>query len=168
MNIGFIGGSFKPPHIGHYKMLVKAAAMCDRIHIVISDRVRDGITAEQSYKVWEQYVHSNASLAAGSSVTLDIVPVTPIRAIYETVNEMNDSPDASETDVYLYTDVADSERYNRMGAYKNIRSINTVLTDRLASASDLRDALKRKDAAAVEKFIPSHVRLEQLQPILGF
>ena len=35
-NVGMYGGSFDPLHIGHIHDIIRAAAMCEKLYVVIS------------------------------------------------------------------------------------------------------------------------------------
>ncbi|MBE5935904.1 MAG: nicotinamide-nucleotide adenylyltransferase [Lachnospiraceae bacterium] len=50
-NVGMYGGSFDPLHIGHIDMIIKAAAMCKKLYIVLSfSRKRDSVPMEIRYR----------------------------------------------------------------------------------------------------------------------
>ena len=52
------GGGFKPPTAGHLEVIQKAIQQypeIDNIIIFVGGKVRDGITQEQSYKIWQDH-----------------------------------------------------------------------------------------------------------------
>ena len=51
-------GGFKPPHIGHYEAVRDLASRgyISEVHIVISTKPREGITARQSFKAWKTFL----------------------------------------------------------------------------------------------------------------
>lgn len=56
----FYPGKFKPPHKGHYEA-AKALAAKDyitRVYIIISKKVIDGITPEDSLMIWNMYLQA--------------------------------------------------------------------------------------------------------------
>ena len=87
--VALYGGGFKPPHKGHFKIASRLAEKADRLVIFIGPKVRGGetITAEQAEDIWRIYTkHLPVSI-----VDTIIAPVTPIRSIYEWVDEHQDS-----------------------------------------------------------------------------
>lgn len=57
-SVGIFGGSFKPPTKGHLEVVQTALQQypnLDEFYIVVGSGVRDGITQEESLRVWEIY-----------------------------------------------------------------------------------------------------------------
>jgi len=56
--IAAFGGGFKPPTFGHFwvvKEALKQFPEIEKFIIFVGSRVRDGITQEQSIKIWDIY-----------------------------------------------------------------------------------------------------------------
>lgn len=71
-------GGFKPPHKGHFEVVKDLASRgyIDQVYIVISQKERDGITAQQSLKTWETYLECNPIPKASVEISPYPSPVT--------------------------------------------------------------------------------------------
>ncbi len=49
--IAIFPGAFKPPHIGHYKVVKQLSTLADEVIVLISPNSRDGVSAEESFAV---------------------------------------------------------------------------------------------------------------------
>ena len=55
---GFYGGGFKPPTKGHFAVVKKSLEQfpdIDKFYIIIGKGIRDGISQDESYSVWNIY-----------------------------------------------------------------------------------------------------------------
>jgi len=61
--ICFYPGGFKPPHKGHFKAAMDLASRnyITEVNIIISQKEKDGITPEDSLKVWMMYLEASPS-----------------------------------------------------------------------------------------------------------
>lgn len=72
-SVGIFGGSFKPPTKGHLEVVQTALQQypnLDEFYIVVGSGVRDGITQEESLRIWEIYkkfLPSNVKVIAAKS-----------------------------------------------------------------------------------------------------
>lgn len=83
--VGLFGGSFKPPHRGHFANALKLAQNSDRVVIFISPKSREGkieITPEQSIEIWKIYAKY-----LPAPLDLNISDVSPITDIYKWAGE---------------------------------------------------------------------------------
>lgn len=83
--VGLYGGSFKPPHRGHFANAYKLAQNSDRVVIFISPKSREGkieITPEQSVEIWNIYAKY-----LPAPLDLNISDVSPITDIYKWTGE---------------------------------------------------------------------------------
>jgi len=57
----FYPGSFKPPHKGHFNVAkyLSSRAELTKIIVIISKPEREGITSEQSFEIWQEYLKEN-------------------------------------------------------------------------------------------------------------
>ena len=56
---GMYGGSFDPPHTGHFACIIQAASLCEELYIVLSySRERDRIPMEYRYRwIYNSFAH---------------------------------------------------------------------------------------------------------------
>jgi hypothetical protein len=82
--VGLYAGGFKPPHRGHFKIATELAKVVDRLVIFIGSTIRPGepITVNQSTEIWKIY-----GKYLGIPVEIVQAPVTPVRSLYEWVDE---------------------------------------------------------------------------------
>ena len=78
--IGVFPGAFKPPHKGHFDVVKRLADMCDEVQVLISPKTREGVTADESYKVWELY-----KTLLPSNVNFLVVDENPVRETYDLI-----------------------------------------------------------------------------------
>lgn len=76
--IALLPGGFKPPTKGHFKAFNYILQDADKGVIFIGNKERDGITAEQSEKIWDIYANY-----LSKPVEVSIANVTPVRSVYE-------------------------------------------------------------------------------------
>ena len=53
--IALFPGAFKPPHKGHVDVVKKLLDKADQVVILVSPKMRDGVSAEESVAVWNLY-----------------------------------------------------------------------------------------------------------------
>lgn len=114
--IGLYGGSFKPPHYGHFSVVKQLSEKVDEIEIYISNQERQGrltVIAEQSVDIWKTY-----GKYISVPVSIKIAPISPILSIYERIEKSNKS---SESFIVANT-VEDLKRYKTLQDKKHIYS----------------------------------------------
>lgn len=165
--IGFFGGGFNPPHIGHFEAAKLAAQTNDDVYIIISPKIRDesDITLEKKERIWNLYKPLLEQYRA--HVHIVVAQVTPITTTYEYVATLNESPEANNIIVNLYADAEDSARYGNMEKYSdNLKAVNIVPTPRLASGTEFRALLSAGNKYDVFKLLPQGVDKEAVWKIL--
>jgi len=83
--IAIFPGGFKPPHKGHFdafKYLLKDA---DEGIVILGKKERDGIDVEHAKEIWKVYERF-----ISKPVTVEVAPISPIRSVYEWVDENKD------------------------------------------------------------------------------
>jgi len=85
--VALYAGGFKPPHKAHYENAKLLSQNTDKLIIFIGPKVREEveITAQQSKAIWEIYAKYLAT-----PVEIQISQVTPIRDIYDWVDQNQD------------------------------------------------------------------------------
>jgi len=89
--VGLYGGSFKPPHKGHFANAMKLAQNADNVIVFISPKSREGeieVTPEQSIKIWKIY-----SKYIPAPIDFKISDVSPISDLYNWTGENQDEVD---------------------------------------------------------------------------
>ena len=76
--VALMPGGYKPPtkgHFGAFKYMLEDASSG---LIVIGNKDRDGITAEQSKAIWEIYAKY-----MGKPVEVELAPISPVKSVYD-------------------------------------------------------------------------------------
>ena len=165
--IGFFGGGFNPPHIGHYEAAKIAAQKNDDVYIVISPTARDesNITLHKKMAIWELFKPLLEQYRA--KIHIIAADVSPIGTIYDYVATINESPEASNIFVNLYTDVEDSGRYSNMPKYTtNLKGFEITPTPRVASGTEFRALLASGKKYDAFRLLPQGVDKEAVWRIL--
>lgn len=86
--VALYAGGFKPPHKAHFNNAQVLAGKADELVIFIGPKIREGIriSPEQSKAIWEVY-----SKYINVPVTLITSEITPVRDIYDFVDQNYDS-----------------------------------------------------------------------------
>lgn len=182
-NIGVFPGKFKPPHRGHFETCKVAAAENDMVAVLISNKPHEGISAEQSFNIWNIYKKYIPNIIPFISTP------TPVLACYDLANILNNgvykpspassSPKSNVNDlvsnsreIESYINVGNSIILNLYSSpedqarFKNIQKEpyvgNSILkieyrpVNRLTSASEFRKAImSNRD---VDSFLPSEIK----------
>jgi len=177
--IGFFPGAFKPPHKGHFDTAKQAATNNDAAVIFVSKIDRDNISSDDSMFVWEtykQYLPKNLYVFS--------VQGSPVLTIYQITDILNNGaftptprapaplPAATEIadllkrftppySVNLYASQEDTERFKsfygpskEIFQGKNVQNISMKDVSRLASATNARAALSKKDSKGFYSLLP--------------
>lgn len=76
--VALLPGGFKPPTKGHYNAFKHLLSGASEGIIYIGKKERDGITAEQSKKIWEVYAKT-----LDKPVRVEICQITPVKSVYD-------------------------------------------------------------------------------------
>lgn len=178
-SIGLFPGAFKPPHKGHFDTAKQAATDNDIAVVLVSSVDRDGITSDESYRIWNMY---KAYLP--KNLYIYTIQGSPVLNIYQIVDILNNGqftptpkvlaplPRAKEIaenlqslqqpfTVNLYASEEDKNRFNAFGGPsqniytgKNVTGVNIKGVSRLASATTAREALKNNDQKSFMSLLP--------------
>jgi cytidyltransferase-like protein len=155
-------GKFKPPHKGHFEVLYKLLNVADEVIVLISPKTHEGITAQESAKIWNLY---KLLLPDGNRVKLKISEITPVRDVYDYI-EAN-----PEQTVYAAYGKGEEDRYKNLKKYPNAKVFDAGSTafenGENISATNFRQALLSKDKEKIKEFIPSEVSVDNVLTILN-
>lgn len=164
ITVALYAGGFKPPHKAHYENARLLSQNADKLIIFIGSKVREGvkITAEQSKAIWEIY-----SKYLATPVEIVISPVTPIKDIYDWVDQHQSEVDkiitgtmADEKGKFSYF-IKNKDKYPKV-ELKDLPVIVAKEDDKF-SATEIR---KSKDYMTSGKWIPSVVSKQDKQDII--
>ncbi len=80
--IALMPGGYKPPTKGHFSAFLYLLENADKGIVVIGNKDRDGITAEQSKAIWDIYAkYSN------KPVEVMLAPISPVKSVYDYADE---------------------------------------------------------------------------------
>lgn len=164
MTVALYAGGFKPPHKAHYENAKLLSQNADKLIIFIGSKVREGvkITAEQSKAIWEVYAKYLAT-----PVEIVISPVTPIRDIYDWVDQNQSEVDkiitgtmADEKGKFSYF-IKNKDKYPKV----ELRDLPVIVAkeDDKFSATEIR---KSKEYMVSGKWIPSIISKQDKQDIV--
>lgn len=152
MHIGLLGMSGKPVHLGHWRLIEKAAAENDEVIVFVSlsDRARKGeltISGADMERIWESYLKP----ILPQNVEVKYATPTPIREIFELIGDEGPGPDTNNTYV-IYSDPSDLK-----GAYANVKKYASRLVDsgRLKLVPVPRDTTVNVSGTMMRGFISS-------------
>ena len=146
--IALFPGAFKPPHKGHFAAVKKLLEQADQVVILISPKTREGITADESVKIWELY-----NTLLDGSVEIRVAAESPVKEAYK-VAESN--PD---TNFILASGKGEDERFKTaIAKLPNVKSVD-VGNFEGTNATDLRVALQTNNEDAIKQYIPKDINI---------
>jgi len=79
-SICYYPGGFKPPHEGHFEAAKDLASRTyvTKVIIIIGHKIRDGITKEQSKKIWDLYLTLNPMAKVSVKISDNSSPIKDI------------------------------------------------------------------------------------------
>ena len=125
MTIGIFTGKFKPPHVGHYRSILKIADQNDSTQVFVSAKTEGGITGEMAVEILEIY------FADRPDIEVHLASVTPVKSAYDYIEELGKSPEAADLDVRVYALPEDMKRFGAVEKWAGqLASVERVETDR--------------------------------------
>lgn len=191
LGIALFPGAFKPPTKGHFnavKQLAtnsfkeatwepdekggitpgtlagrKASAEIKEVRVIISRKDRNGISAEQSKKIWDLY---NRFLPNNVKITVSPDP-TPIKTAYDMVTEEPDELFFFVSPLRDETDFKDLSRLSGLNKFDNARALILKSEDEGIRATELRKALLTNSYEEFKEFIPDKISEKEAQGIFN-
>jgi len=152
-------GAFKPPHKGHFEVAKKAAEIGDNVVIIVSPKDRDGVTAEQSLKVWNLYkkfLPNNVEIRIAQGAT-------PVNDVYDIIKN---NPDENFLAAFGKEEGSRFNSLTKSGKYPNADIVDIGTIENF-SATNLRKAIRDRDIDTIEKMIPDGVTDAQFLDAMG-
>lgn len=148
--IALFPGAFKPPTIGHFDCVKKLLQNSDQVVVLVSPKVREGITDEESIRVWnlyKNYIDGDVEIKISSEGS-------PVKEVYDVVKN---NPD---TNFIVAFGKGEANRYNNITKYPNVKIFDAGALEGV-SATNLRMALINKDHDKIKQYIPNEVTVEE-------
>jgi cytidyltransferase-like protein len=143
--IALFPGAFKPPHKGHVDVVQKLLKAADQVVVLVSPKMRDGVSADESIAVWELYKN-----LFNGPVEVRIAAESPVGETYDVVKN---NPD---TDFIVAFGKGEMERYKSMEKYPNAKVFDAGTVEG-ANATNLRAAIANKDEEQIKKYLPEGI-----------
>ena len=105
--ICFYPGGFKPPHEGHYEVVKDLAARpyVTKVIVLIGWKTRDGITKEQSKRIWDLYLAASPMAKVEVKIATNPAPIKDIFSIMDNDLELQayvaGTPEGGEDQSYF-------------------------------------------------------------------
>lgn len=149
----FYPGKFKPPHKGHFEAAKYLASKpyINKVYVVISNVTKYGITPQDSFKIWKEYLAAEPNPKINVSISKESTPIKDIFSF------MDKNPDVDP--VYV---AGGAEEVEGIGYFDSIqkrfpnRVRKEVIPDQFGriSATQMRAAVKDGNYEEFVKFIP--------------
>lgn len=165
-------GGFKPPHKGHFealKYLLKSGAK--QAKVFIGKKERDGITQEQSLKIWniyKKYIPANVEVIAVTGVDKAGREATPLSMTYDFIEDNK----SNFSKFIVGAGEEDLKRFKGLETNKEKYPNTTVVSippqfDRI-SGTATRKSIQNKEEGAVN-FVPKEAAkdIDAIRTILG-
>lgn len=83
--ICYYPGGFKPPHEGHYEVVRDLASRpyVTKVIVLIGHKTRDGITKEQSKRIWDLYLATTPMAKVSVRISEDASPIKDIFSAFD-------------------------------------------------------------------------------------
>jgi hypothetical protein len=164
--VAIYGGGFKPPTKGHFnvaKQTLEELPDIDELKIFVGGGVRDGITQDESLKIWEIY---KPYLSNKVSIEPSVAPVKSV------LGYAKENPDtkvywilgAREGEESDLTDIA--SRTKSISKYPNLE-VKVITSTGGISGTKTRQALKANNKEQFFQFIPNIKEKEQIWNIVS-
>jgi len=83
--ICYYPGGFKPPHEGHFEVVKELAARSyvTKVIVLIGHKTRDGITKEQSKRIWDLYLATSPMAKVTVRISTDASPIKDLFSAFD-------------------------------------------------------------------------------------
>lgn len=149
----FYPGRFKPPHKGHYEA-AKALAAKDyitKVYIIISKKVVDGITPEDSLMIWNMYLQAEPNPKITVRISTQESPIVTI------IDFLKKNPTVDPVYIAVGEDETDDVEYGNSLQQQfggRVKTIKVKERQGEASAPHVRTLLQTGDYESFKETVP--------------
>jgi len=148
--IALFPGAFKPPHKGHVDVVKKLLDKVDQVVILVSPKMRDGVSAEESVAVWNLY----KKLFDGPVEIRISANDSPVGEVYDVVKNNLD------TDFIVAFGKGEESRYAKMADQPNATVFDGGTIEG-ANATNLRIAIASNNTEEIAKYLPTGITVDE-------
>ena len=148
--IALFPGAFKPPHKGHVDVVKKLLDKADQVVVLVSPKMRDGVSAEESVAVWNLY----KKLFDGPVEVRISANDSPVGEVYDVVKNNLD------TDFIVAFGKGEESRYAKMADQPNATVFDGGTIEG-ANATNLRMALASNNTEEIAKYLPTGITVDE-------
>ena len=158
--IALFPGAFKPPHKGHFAVVKDLANKADEVIVLISPKSREGISAEESFAIWELY---NTQLP--DNVSFRIAVESPVSETYDVVKN---NPDTKFLVAFGKGEIDRFKQVQSTNKYPNTTVYDAGIAEQGVSATGLRNALQSENEEEIKKYLPQNIDIVDFKNALGY
>jgi len=147
--IALFPGAFKPPHKGHFDVVEKLLKAADQVVVLVSPKMRDGVSADESVAVWNLY-----KTKFNGPVEIRVAASSPVSETYDVVKNNSD------TDFIVAFGKGEESRFASMEANANAKVFDAGTVEG-ANATNLRMALAQKNEEEIAKYLPNGISVAE-------
>ena len=149
----FYPGRFKPPHKGHYEAAKALAAKpyVTQVYIIISKKVVDGITPEDSLMIWNMYLKAEPNPKITVRISTKESPIVTI------IDFLKKNPTVDPVYIAVGDDESDDAEYGKSLQYQfgdRVKVIKVQERQEDASAPHIRNLLRDGDYEEFKNTVP--------------
>jgi len=147
--IALFPGAFKPPHKGHFNVVQQLLKAADQVVVLVSPKMRDGVSAEEAVAVWNLYKNKFSG-----PVEIRVAAESPVSETYDVVKN---NPDI---DFIVAFGKGEESRFASMEKNPNAKVFDAGTVEG-ANATNLRMALASKNEEEIAKYLPDGISVEE-------
>jgi len=151
-------GKFKPPHAGHAMVAKKLMDVADKVVILISPKMHEGITPHQSEAIWNLYNEKLFNNKLTIQISDKPSPVTGI---------LNEIKNHQDMEFIAACGKGEEDRFVKIGRdpeYMNARTFDAGILEGGISATELRASINNNQD--ISRFLPKGIYPQEYLDIL--
>lgn len=151
-------GKFKPPHAGHAMVAKKLMDVANKVIILISPKIHEGITPQQSEAIWNLYNEKLFNNKLTIQISDKPSPVTGI---------LNEIKNHQDMEFIAACGKGEEDRFVKIGRdpeYMNARTFDAGILEGGISATELRASINSNQD--ISRFLPKGISTQEYLDIL--